>query len=148
MLVHSQQRKLRVECCHSLWYYPLAIIWIFWELLSLTLHCFSTQKCFPLSVPLGSPQYTSELGMHPLKSCRVYLCPTRGESRYGAYAMCHPVFSELVKDPAVLLIWSGLRPSTAHQFYLIYIPEPTLHFYVRNQWEKDPYRAPGITRKK
>lgn len=62
--------------------------------------------------------------------------------------MCHPVCLELVKDPAVLLIWSGLGPSTAHQFYLIYIPEPTLYFCVRNQWEKDPYQAPLITRKK
>jgi len=73
---------------------------------------------------------------------------TRGESSYDAYAICHPVFLELVKDPAMLLIWSGLRPSTAHQFYLIYIPEPTLHFCVRNQWEKDPCQAPHIARKK
>lgn len=89
-----------------------------------------------MSVPLGSPQYTSELGRLSVKSCTVYLCPTSGESRYGAYVMCHPVFLEPVKDPAVLLIWSSLRPSTAHQFCLIYIPECTLYFYVRNQWEK------------
>lgn len=100
------------------------------------MYCFSTQKCFPLSLPLGSPQYNSEPGKRPVKSCRAYLCPSRGESRYSAYAMCHAVFLELVKDPAALLIWSGLRPSTAHQFCLIYIPEPTLYFYVRNQWEK------------
>lgn len=80
-------------------------------------------------------QYTSELGRLPVKSFRVYVCPTRGESRYGAYAMCHSVSLELVKDPAVLLIWSGLESSTEHQFYLIYIPKPTLYFYVRNQWE-------------
>lgn len=62
-------------------HYPSAIIRIFLICLSLTSYYFSTLKCFPLSVPQDSPQYTSELGRHPVNSCRVYWLPTTGGIR-------------------------------------------------------------------
>lgn len=100
--MHSQQSKLKVEYCH----FPMILssnnIGLktnkqYFDFFHVVFHRNDSFCQCHLAL-------LHALGRHPAKSLRVYLCPTRGESRYGAYAMCHPVFLEHVKDPAVLLI--------------------------------------------
>lgn len=65
MFVQSQQRKLSLPCDIVL---QQSFEFVF-RLLSCTLPRFPSQKCLPLPVPLGSPQYTAGLECHPVKSC-------------------------------------------------------------------------------
>lgn len=118
-------------------HYPSAIIWIFLLCLSLTSYYFSTLKCFPLSVPQVSPQYTSELGRHPVNSCRVYLLPTTGGIRI--WCICNVSSSFLRTRKRSSCAVHLARPQAFHSTSILldlHSRAYTSYFYVRNQWEK------------